>query len=168
MKFYKRTEHFLNILRNNDYPTSITWHLNYQKSQKLHTHTLTPVSWNYHISMKLSPRNTLGYLQGRARYTTGPFRTLTMPIPNKEKEQYYQNMHSSQLLNKRSKYMPKTYTIYRLICLKCHNFYLGRAIRSLYIRITEYLNTRTSSFHKHLIKCKNNDNNFSIKIEASK
>ena len=29
-----------------------------------------------------------------------------------------------------------------------------------------HLNTHTSSFHKHLIKHKNNDNNFSIKIEA--
>ena len=29
-----------------------------------------------------------------------------------------------------------------------------------------YLNTRASSFHKHLIKYKNNDNNFSIKIEV--
>ena len=30
----------------------------------------------------------------------------------------------------------------------------------------EHLNTRESSFQKHLIKCKNNDNNISIKIEA--
>ena len=36
----------------------------------------------------------------------------------------------------------------------------------LHIRIKEQLNTRTSSFYKHLIKCKNNDNNFSIEIEA--
>ena len=26
--------------------------------------------------------------------------------------------------------------------------------------------TRASSFHKHLIKCENNDDNFSIKIEV--
>ena len=32
--------------------------------------------------------------------------------------------------------------------------------------IIEHLNTRASSFHKHLIKCKNNDNYFSIKIKA--
>ena len=32
--------------------------------------------------------------------------------------------------------------------------------------IKEHLNTRTPSFHKHLIKCKNNGNNFSLKIEA--
>ena len=60
----------------------------------------------------------------------------------------------------------KTYTIYRLICLKCHNFYIGSAIRLLHIRIKEHLNTHASSFHEHWIKCKNNDNNFSIKIEA--
>ena len=62
--------------------------------------------------------------------------------------------------------MPKTYTIYRLICLKCNNFYIGSKIRSLHIRIKEHLNTRTSSFDKHLIKCENNDNIFSIKIEV--
>ena len=55
---------------------------------------------------------------------------------------------------------------YRLICLKCHNFYIGSTIRPLYIRTNEHLNTCTSSFHKHLIKCKNNDNNFFIKIEV--
>ena len=59
-----------------------------------------------------------------------------------------------------------TYTIYRLICLKCHNFYIGSTIRPLHIRIKEHLNIRTSSFHKHLIKCKNNDINFSNDIEA--
>ena len=30
------TTHFINTLRNHDYPTSITRHLNYKKSQKLH------------------------------------------------------------------------------------------------------------------------------------
>ena len=30
----------------------------------------------------------------------------------------------------------------------------------------EHLNTHTSSFQKHLIKWKNNDNNFSTKIEV--
>ena len=72
-------------------------------------------------------------------------------------------MHSSPLPNQGFK---KTYTIYRLICLKCHNFYIGSTIRPLYIRIKENLNTHVSSFHEHLIKCKNNDNNFPIKIEA--
>ena len=37
--------------------------------------------------------------------------------------------------------------------------------QTLHIRIKEHLNTHASSFHKHLIKCKNNDN-FSIKLEA--
>ena len=60
----------------------------------------------------------------------------------------------------------KTYTIYRLICLKCHNFCIGRTIRPpLHIRIKKHLNTRASSFHNYLIKCKSIDN-FSIKIEA--
>ena len=84
-------------------------------------------------------------------------------IPNKEKSQCYRNMHSSQLTNKRSKHMPKNLH-YHLICLKCHNFYIGSKIRPLYIRIKEHLNTSATSFHKHLIKCKNN--NFFIKIEA--
>ena len=63
--------------------------------------------------------------------------------------------------------MPKTYAIYGLICLKCHIFHIGSTTRPLHIRIKEHLNARTSSFHKHLIKCKNNDNNVSIKIEAT-
>ena len=36
----------------------------------------------------------------------------------------------------------------------------------LHIRIKERLYTRASSFHKNLIKRKNNDDNFSIKMEA--
>ena len=75
-------------------------------------------------------------------------------------------MLSSQLSNKRSKYIPKSYSIYRLVCLKDHDFYIGSTIRSLHIRSKEHLNPRASSFHKHLIKCQNNDDNFSIKIEA--
>ena len=74
-------------------------------------------------------------------------------------------MHSSQFPNKKSKYMPKTFTVHRLIGLKCHNFYIGSTIKPLHIRIKEHLNTRASSFYKNLIKCKNNDN-FSIRIEA--
>ena len=59
--------------------------------------------------------------------------------------------------------MQKTYAIYRLICLKCNNFYVESIIRpSTQIRIKEHLNTREFSLNKHLIKCKNNDNNFSI------
>ena len=69
-------------------------------------------------------------------------------------------MHSSQLPNKRSTYIPKKLHY----CLKCHNFYIGSIIRPLHIRIKGHLNTRASSFYEHLIKCKNNDN-FSIKIE---
>ena len=60
----------------------------------------------------------------------------------------------------------KTYTIYCLICLKCHNFYIGNIIKTLHIRIKEHHNIHASSFHKHLIKCKNKNNNFPIKIEA--
>ena len=36
----------------------------------------------------------------------------------------------------------------------------------LHIQIKEHLNTCASSFHKHLIKCKNNDNNLIFRIEA--
>ena len=62
-------------------------------------------------------------------------------------------MHSSQLPNKGSKYMPKNLH-HHLISLKCHNFYIGSTIRPLHIRIKEHLNTRAFSFHKYLIKCK--------------
>ena len=53
-----------------------------------------------------------------------------------------------------------------LICLKCYNFYIGSTIKLFHIRIKKHLNTHASSFNKHLIKFKNKDNNFSIKIEA--
>ena len=43
---------------------------------------------------------------------------------------------------------------------------MGSTIRPLHVRIKEHLQTRASSFHKQLIKGKNNDDNFSIKIEA--
>ena len=56
----------------------------------------------------------------------------------------------------------KIYTIYHLICLKCHNLYIGSTIRLHHIRIKERLNTCASSFYKHLIKCKNNDNNVTL------
>ena len=62
--------------------------------------------------------------------------------------------------------MSKTYAYYRLIYFKCHNSYIGSTIRPLHIRIKEHLNTRASSFYKKLIKCTNNDYNFSIKIEG--
>ena len=49
-------------------------------------------------------------------------------------------------------------------CLKCQNFYIRSTKRPLHFRIKEHINTRASSFHKYLIKRKNNDNNFSIEI----
>ena len=51
----------------------------------------------------------------------------------------------------------KTCIIYCLICLKCHKFYIGSAIRQLHIRIKEHPNTCAYLFHKKSIKCKNND-----------
>ena len=61
----------------------------------------------------------------------------------------------------------KTYTIYRLTCLKCGDFYIGSSIRPLHIRIKEHLNARASSFYKHLEKCKNANNKFYVKIEET-
>ena len=46
-------------------------------------------------------------------------------------------------------------------------FYIESTIRPLHIRIKEHLKTCGSSFHENSIKCKNNDNNLSIKIEAT-
>ena len=89
-----------------------------------------------------------------------------MTIPNKDKLQYYQNMHSSQLPHNGSKHMPKNLHYLSFNLLKCHNFYIGCTIRPLNIRIKEHLDIPASSFHKHLVKCKNNYNNFSIEIEA--
>ena len=74
-------------------------------------------------------------------------------------------MNISPHSNKQSKYLQKNYTIYRLIHLKCHNIHIGSTIRPLHISVKEHFKTRESSFHKHLIKCKKNDNDFFIKIE---
>ena len=41
---------------------------------------------------------------------------------------------------KNPKICQKNYTIYRLICLKCHNFYIGSTIRPRHIRIKENFN----------------------------
>ena len=75
-------------------------------------------------------------------------------------------MHSSQLPNKRSKYMQKNLHYLSFNLLKMPSFFIGSTIRPLHIRIKEYLNTCASSSHKLFIKCKNDDDNFSIKIEA--
>ena len=66
-------------------------------------------------------------------------------------------MHSRQLPNKRYKYMH--YLSFNLL-------YIGGIIRPIHIRIKEHFNTCASSFHWYLIKCKNNDYNFPIEIEA--
>ena len=58
-------------------------------------------------------------------------------------------MHSSQLPVRDPHICQKIYTIYRLICLKCHNFHIGSTVRPLHIRIKEYLKTCASSFHKN-------------------
>ena len=60
--------------------------------------------------------------------------------------------------------MPKNLHYLLFNCLKYHNFYIGSTIRLL--RIKEHLKSNASLLYKHLIKYKNNDNNFSIKIEA--
>ena len=63
--------------------------------------------------------------------------------------------------------MPKNLHYLSFDLLKMPYFFnRGSTIRSLHISIKEHLNTRASSFHKHLIKCKINDNNFSVKIEV--
>ena len=46
------TAHFINTLRNNEYPISIKQHSNNHGND---IDPLTALSWNYHISMKLSP-----------------------------------------------------------------------------------------------------------------
>ena len=44
--------------------------------------------------------------------------------------------------------LSKLKTIYRLIWLKCHNFYIGSTIRPLYTKIKEHLKTY---MHSHSI-----------------
>ena len=57
----------------------------------------------------------------------------------------------------------KYYTIYRLICLNCHSFYIGIIFRPLHVSIKDHLDTRASTFYKYSNKCKNNDNNIPLK-----
>ena len=141
-------------------------HLNNKKSRKLHRPSNTCFLKLPHFSEIITKEIR------RAIYKEGLDIQLAQPGPSLR--QYLTKKNNNTITTHTLANCPirdpniyqKTYTIYRLICLKCHNFYIGSTIRPLHIRIREHLNTRASSFHKYLIKCKNNDYNFSITIEA--
>ena len=60
----------------------------------------------------------------------------------------------------------EVHVVYQIQCCKCNQFYIGSTIRKLHIRIKEHLHTQTSSFHKHLVKCKNTGQKFTVTIKA--
>ena len=159
------TIHFINTLKNNNYPILFTWHLNYNKSRKLQTPSNTCFLKLPHFSEIITKEIR------SAIYTKGLDVQLAHYPPSLREYLTKKNNHTVTtftLVHCSIRYpniCHKTYTIYRLICLKDHNFYIGSTIKPENI-IKEQLNIRASSFQKHFIKCKNNDTDFSIKIEA--
>ena len=151
----KHTAHFINTFSNNDYPTSITRHLNYKKSRKLHWRSST-------CFLKLPCFSEIITKEiRRAVCKEGIYIQLAHPGSSLRQYQTKKNNTITTCTlancpNRDPNICQKTYTIYRLICLKCHNFYIRSTIRLLHIRIKKLLNTQ----------CKNNDDNFSIEIEV--
>ena len=130
-----RPTHFINPLRNNDYPTSITRHLNNNKSWKLHIHSNTCLLKipNFSEIITKEIRKAI-YMEGLDIQLahSGPSRRQYVTKKNN-------NTVETGTLGNCPKRDPdicqKTYTIYRLICLKCHNFYIESTIRPLHYRI---------------------------------
>ena len=116
------TAHFIKTLRNNDYPTSITQHLNYKKSQKLHRPSNTCFLKLPHFSEIITKEIH------RAIYKEGLDIQLAHSGPSQH--QYLMKKNNNTITTYTLVNCPirdpniclKTYTIYRLICLKCHNF----------------------------------------------
>ena len=78
-------------------------------------------------------------LQGRARYTNGPIHTLTTPISNEKNNNTLTTYILANFPIRYPNVCQKTYTIYRLICLECHNFHIESTIRSLHIEFNNIL-----------------------------
>ena len=148
------TAHFINILRNNDYPTSITRHLNKNKSRKLHTPSNVCFLKLPHFSEIITKEIR------RAIYKEGL--DIQLSHPRHSQRQYLTKENNNTVTicthancpTRNLNICQKTYTIYRLICLKYHKFSIGSTIRSCHIKFKEHLNTSASSFHKHLINAK--------------
>ena len=144
------TAHFINTLRNNDYPTSITRLLNNKKSRKLHRPFNTCFLQLPHFSEIITKEIH--------RSINKEGLDIQLAHPGSSLRQYLTKKNNNTITTCTQANCPirypnicqKTYTIYRLICLKCHNCYVGSTVRPLHIRIKEHLNTRASSSHKHL------------------
>ena len=114
--------HFINTIKSNYYSTSIIWHLNNQKSRKLHRHFNNCFLKQPHFS-EITTKEI-----SRAIYKEGLDIKLAHCGPLLRQYLTKKNNNTittSSLANcptKNRNTCPKTYTIYRLICLKCHNF----------------------------------------------
>lgn len=60
-----------------------------------------------------------------------------------------------------------THVFYHLQCAKCNKSYIGSTTRPLHQHIKEHINTRISSFHKHIISCNSTKRNIRVYILAS-
>ena len=145
------TAHFINILRNNDYLTSITQHLNNNESQKLHRPSNTCFLKLPHFSEIITKE-----IHG-AIYKEG--QDMQLAHSGLSLRQYITKKNNNTITTCTLAHCPirdpnicqKTYTIYRLICLKCHNLYIESTIRPATSELKKHLNTRASLFHKHFI-----------------
>ena len=125
------TAYFINILRNNDYPTSITWHLNDEKSRKLRRPSNTCFLKLPHFSEIITKEIR------RAIYKKGLDIQLAYSGPSLRQYPTKKNNNTvttCTLANspiRDPNICQKTYTIYRLICLKCQFLYRKGNISTL-------------------------------------
>ena len=118
------TTHFINTFRNNDYPTSITWHLDNDKSRKLHTPSNTCFLKLPHISEIITKEIR------RAIYKEGLDIQLTHSGPSRRQyltKNDINTVTTCTLANcpiRNPNISQKTCTIHRIICLKCLNFFI--------------------------------------------
>ena len=140
--------------KNDDYPTPITQHLNNKKTRKVHRTSNT-------CFLKL-PRFIEIMTTEIRRAIDKKGLDIQLAHSGPSLRLYLRKKNNNTITTRTLANCPirdpnicqNTHTINCLSFLKCHNFKIRSTIRPLHIRIKEHRNTRVSSFHKHLIKCK--------------
>ena len=64
-----------------------------------------------------------------------------------------------------SKLCHRRNVVYKVICRRCHHFYIGSTIRHLHLRIHEHLTSKQSAVHQHLLNCTGNLHDIHNKID---
>ena len=115
------TADFINTLRNNDYPTSITWHLN-KKSWKLHTPANTCFLKLPHFSEIITKEIRRAIYKEELDIQLAHSRPSLCQYLTKKNNNTITTCTQANCPIRDPNICQKAYTIYCLICLKCHNF----------------------------------------------